>query len=85
MNIDGVWIALGWLVIASAFLWWIWTSAEAEIPNGVTITHNSHWGWNYTLDDPRAMSGTGYLTRNAAIRAANAELDRLHEKDQATQ
>jgi len=64
----------------------IWTHTQPDDdPPGATIRHNSHWGWNYTLQDTRGMAGTGYLTRRNALRAANAELNRLHEKDEATQ
>lgn len=81
---SGFWLALGWLLIASCFLWWIWTNAEPEIPAGVTITHDTHWGWSYRLDDGETdLYSSGYWTRAAAIRAANTELQRLHEKDTA--
>jgi hypothetical protein len=76
-------LAILWLLIASAFLWWIWTNAEPDVPAGVTITHDGPLSWNYHLDEPGGMLSTGYWTRAAAIRAANAELDRLHTKDNA--
>ena len=83
MNIDGFWFAIGWLFMAFAFLRWLWISAEAEIPAGVTIIHTGFLSWDYWLDDTRGMVSTGYWTRAAAIRAANAELQRLHERDNA--
>lgn len=83
MNIDGFWLALGWLVIASAFLWWLYTKAEPDTPDGVTLIHTGWLNWDYWLDDARGMMSTGYWTRNAAIRAANHELQRLQEKDTA--
>jgi len=64
----------------------IWTHTQPDDdPPGARIRRNSYWGWNYTLEDTRGMVGTGYLTRASAIRAAQDELDRLAQKDEATQ
>lgn len=75
-----MWLALGWLAAASIFIRWIYSQTTPEPPPGVTIQHINKW--HYIIEDPRAMRSGDYLTRASAIRAAQQELDRLHEKDQ---
>jgi hypothetical protein len=69
------------LFISSAIFLYLYQRPQTEPPEGVIITHDSRFGWNYILDDHRGMYGIGYLTRGAAIRAATTELERLKQKD----
>ena len=87
----GTLIIIGLLAAAFGGFIRIWTKTTPEPPDGVTLTLTHQLGsrrvrsrWHYIINDRRAMSSTGYLTRNSAIRAAQQELDRLHAKDQQT-